>query len=145
MLSFSQPSPCLKNKTQHPSSHTTVCKTGMLWGQGGVFQALGQEQRATMEKKPWCCGVLDTNAGTGSDLQLCAKLVSSASRGLPQVPDAVLLVVLLVLLVLGHGPGVHPRLPRSVCWSRLPLILQVIQQDHGATAAEIPGGFLLLF
>lgn len=126
-LEFSQPFPCLKNKTQHPSSHTSVCKTRMLWGQEVVSQTSGRVQRATMEKRPWCCGVLlDTNAGVGSDLQFCVHLVSSSRWGLPYVPDLVLFVVILVLIILCHCPGVHPQLAQSVLWSQLPFILQVI-------------------
>ena len=70
-----------------------------------------------------CRGVSDTNAGTGSDLQCCADLVSSSLWGLPYVPDLVLFLVVLVLVILRHCPGVHPQLPRFVLWSQLPFIL----------------------
>lgn len=68
-------------------------------------------------------GVLDTNAGTGSELQLCAELASSSSWGLPYVPNLILFVVILVLVILRHCPGVHPQPPQSVLWAQLLLIL----------------------
>lgn len=85
-----------------------------------------------------CCGVLDTNAGTGSDLPLCASLGSSSLWGLPYVPNLILLVVVLVLIILRNCPDVHPCLPPLVLGAQLPFILQVIQEDDRAAAAKIP-------
>lgn len=122
-----------KKQKQHPFSHTTVCKFRTLWE--GVFQTLALVQRATAEKRPAGLRVLDTNAGKGSDLQICAKSVSSSSWALPYVPDLVFFVIVFVLVIFPHGPGVYPQLPLLVLWCQLPLVLQIIQQDHGAAAA----------
>ena len=116
----------------------------MIREQGVVFQNPSLGGEGDDEEEAVCCGVLETNAGTGSDLQFCADLVSSSVWELPYVPDLILFVVVLILVILRHCPGMHPRLPQSVLGSQLLLILQVIQQNHRATAAKIPRGLLLL-
>lgn len=63
------------------------------------------------------------NAGKGNDLQICVKSVSSSSWALPYVPDLVFFVVILILIIFPHGPGVHPQLPLFVLWSQLPLVV----------------------
>ncbi|OBS68363.1 hypothetical protein A6R68_03095 [Neotoma lepida] len=118
-------SKCLKPGSPFPGKKESRAGRGM-W----------HAQRATAEKRPDGLGVLDTNAGKGSDLQICAKSVSSSSRALPYVPNLVFFVIVFVLVIFPHGPGMYPQLPLSVLRSQLPLVLQIIQQDHGATAAE---------
>lgn len=77
----------------------------------------------TAEERPAGLGVLGTNAGKGSNLQICAKSMSSPSWALPYVPNLVFLVIVFVLVIFPHSPGVHPQLPLSVLWSQLSLVL----------------------
>lgn len=99
----------------------------------------------------------DRRSGTGSDkgeetlvlrslrykcrdrkrLAVSCQPVSSPLWALPYVPDLILFVVVLILIVLCHRPGMHPQLPQFVLWSQLPCVLQVVQEDHGAPAAKV--------
>lgn len=95
------------------------------------------EAESPGEVRPGATEFLDTDAGVGSrDLQFGADLCSSFLWALPYVPHLVLFVIILVLIVLRHGPGMHPQLPQFVL--ALLLVLEVIQQDHRAAAAKIP-------
>lgn len=100
---------------------------GNALGGKGVFQTLTLVQRATAEKRPrggpWSLRYKCRRRKRLANL--CQKCVLFPWT-LPYVASLLVFVIVSVLVVLSHSPGVHPWLPLSVLWSQLSLILQII-------------------